>query len=158
MARFNYWLILLLFAGSCHQPNNGKVEQPEGVPMGRIIYDTFIQNNNPEDSWADECLAGFERKKFIDQLFKAVYSGDLKALDYFTGEKIAPSELRKRMEAGEFTPEKIAKVQFEEQWYWNENNQQLKKKVISATLAYEVFNNEGESRGYKPAFKVNFTE
>jgi len=32
------------------------------------------------------------------------------------------------------------------------------KQVISMTIAYEVFDNEGKSRGQKPIFKLKFKE
>jgi hypothetical protein len=152
----NCWLFfLLILVLSCKSPEK-KNESDNGLSLGKITYDSFILNNNPEDSWADECLAGFDRKAFIDKTFNSINSGKLVALNYFSGEKITPSKLKEMEKAGEFSQDKIAKIQFEEEWLWNEQQNILQKKVISMTFAYEVFNNTGESRGYKPAFKIAF--
>jgi hypothetical protein len=145
----------LILALSCKSPEQKSVSD-NGLSLGKITYDSFILNNDPEDSWADECLAGFDRKAFIDKTFNSINAGKLVALDYFSGEKISASKLKELEKSGEFSKDKIAKVQFEEEWFWNEQQNVLQKKVISMTFAYEVFNNAGESRGYKPIFKIAF--
>lgn len=156
MGWFSWWLfILLIVVISCKSPDKKNVSE-NGLSLGKITYDSFILNNNSEDSWADECLAGFDRKAFIDKTFNSINSGKLIALDYFSGEKFTPSRLKEMEKSGEFSQDKIAKIQFEEEWFWNEQQNILQKKVISMTFAYEVFNNAGESRGYKPIFKIVF--
>ncbi len=153
MARSKNWFLLLFIVFACSSPPI-KEDQQVGIALGKITYESSILNTNPDDAWANECLAGFDRKSFLNQIFNAVHTGKLSALDYFSGEKISPSRLKELEASGEFSKEKIAKVQFEEEWFWDEEKRTLQKKINSMTFAYEVFNNLGESRGFKPAFKI----
>ena len=55
-----------------------------------------------------------------------------------------------------FSRKNISKIQFEENWIWDEDRNEMLKQVISMTIAYEVFDNVGKSRGQKPIFKLKF--
>jgi len=129
-----------------------------GESFGKIIYDTYVINRDSTDSWGNECLSEFSRKKLIDKVFEAVSDGKVTPYDYFTGEKITPKQI-KRMEADSvFSRRNISKIQFEENWIWDDEKNVMLKQVISMTIAYEVFDNEGKSRGQKPIFKLKFKE
>ena len=145
--------IILLF-GSCQGPVKEKV--PVGDSFGKIIYDTYVINRDSTDSWGDECLSGFNRNAFISKVFKAATEDRITTVDYFTGEKITPLQLSKMELDGVFSRKNISKIQFEEQWLWNDEKNELQKQIISMTIAYEVFDFEGKSRGQKPIFKMIF--
>ena len=149
--------ILFLFAVlilSCRQSVKEKLTEG-GIP-GKIIYDTYIINRDSTDSWGAECLSKFDRKAFIDEVFKAVFEGKIIPLDYFSGEKISLDRIRKMEADGEFARKNISKIQFEECWIWDKKLVSLRKQVISMTIAYEVYDNVGKSRGQKPIFKLKF--
>jgi len=126
--------------------------------FGKIIYDTFVVNRDSTDSWGNECLSKFSRKKLIDKVFEAVSDGKVTPYDYFTGERIAPKQIKRMETDNVFSRKNISKIQFEENWIWNNEKNEMYKQVISMTIAYEVFDNEGKSRGQKPIFKLKFKE
>lgn len=147
-------LLTIILAGACHNP--GRDNTPPSESFGKIIYDTYVINRDSTDSWGDECLSNFNRKKLIDKVFTSVFDGKITPYDYFTGEKITPDQIRKMETDNVFSRKNISKVQFEEQWVWDEQKNEMLKQVISMTIAYEVFDNEGKSRGQKPIFKLKF--
>lgn len=147
-------LALLPLAIACDQKEGGKPEN--SVPLGKIIYDTNIINPNPEDEWVTEFLSKFKRDELIEIIFDGIYSGRIKPVDYFSNNKLSVEDIRNLEESEEFSRDRIAQIKFDEKWEWDENSMSLKKEVKSLTLAYEVYNNIGELRGYKPAFKIVF--
>lgn len=149
--------VLLLFVVSlsaCHGPEKEKL--PSGGLIGKIIYDTYLINRDTTDTWGNECLAGFNRGGLIDKIFASVYDKKITPYDYFTGMEILPEQIMKMEKEGIFTRKEISKIQFEEQWVWDNPNATLHKELISMTIAYEVYNNMGISRGQKPIFKLIF--
>ena len=147
-------LTVIILVGACHSP--GKDKLLSGESFGKIIYDTYVINSDSTDSWGDECLSNFSRKKLVDNIFTAVFDGKVTPYDYFTGEKISPEQIQKMETDGQFSRENISKIQFEEQWIWDDEKNEMLKQVISMTIAYEVFDNVGKSRGQKPIFKLKF--
>ncbi len=153
--RVKFVIISLFLLMACGQTNAPKTDY-KANSLGTITYDIPISNNNPEDTWAEECIAGFDRKDFLDKYFEAVYQHKITVVDYFTGEKIDADKIQEMEKNGEIVREKIVRVRFEEEWYWNDKSNQVEKRIKSVTMAYEVFNNLGESRGYKPIFKIDY--
>ena len=146
--------IIAILAGACH--NSGKDQLSSQESFGNIIYDTFVINRDSTDSWGEECLSKFNRRKFIDKIFTQVSDGKITAYDYFSGEKISPAQIQRAETDGVFLRKDISKIQFEERWIWDEKTNEMLKQVISLTIAYEVFDNQGKSRGQKPIFKLKF--
>ena len=144
--------LLLLF--SCDGPVRKKIEA--GGFYGTIIYDTYIINRDSTDSWEEERLAGFGRKDFINKVFTEVYAGKITPYDYFSGEIIGLKKIREMEAEGIFSRDNISKLQFEEQWIWDDEKIRMTKQVVSMTIAYEVFDHTGRSRGQKPVFKLLF--
>ena len=149
------FLFLVIFFSACQNSEN--VKPSAGiVPVGEILYDTFLINRDSTDAWGVECLAKFDRKTLIDKVFENVYKGRATAYDYFTGEKLSIEQIRKMEEEKLFTRKEISKIQFAERWIWDESTVQMRKELISMTIAYEVYNELGVSRGQKPVFKLIF--
>jgi len=144
----------VLGAFACHQEVSDK--PISGVPFGKITYDTFIINRDSTDTWGEECLSDFKRKDLIDNIFKEIYEGKVVPIDYFTGEKISLVQLNKMETDGEFSRKNISKIRFEEQWFWDKEKSEMSKQVQSMTIAYEVYDLSGKSRGQKPIFKLIF--
>jgi hypothetical protein len=130
-------------------------EAQEGLFIGeRIIYDMLIKNVDPEDEWTEECLRQLDRNKLVSLVFDAVYSRRLVPYDYFSDEELSLSDIRTLEKDPEFSRDRIGKLQFRENWYFDEQKLQLNKQVNYLLMAYEVYNSNGELRGYKPAFYV----
>lgn len=153
-------IVATFLATACKEKkSNTAISASEEVLQGTtladpVIYDMVIKNANPEDDWTEEYLKNLDRDKLIAIIFDAVYDERLVAYDFFTDEPLKIVDLRKLEKEADFSRDKIGKLQFEEEWAFDENNMHFQKKVKSMLLAYEVFNSAGELRGYKPAFYV----
>lgn len=147
---------ILLLTGACRAPVKERTLQ--GEPFGKIIYDTYIINRDSTDTWGDECLAALNRKAMINFVFDKVYKGEIVPTDYFTGEIIGLNKLKTWETEGQFLRKDISKIQFEEQWIWDKENMIMVKRILSMTIAYEVYDNTGKSRGQKPVFKLIFNK
>lgn len=153
-------IVATFLATACKEKkSNTAISASEDVLQGTtladpVIYDMVIKNANPEDDWTEDYLRNLDRDKLIAIIFDAVYDERLVAYDFFTDEPLKIVDLRKLEKEADFSRDKIGKLQFEEEWAFDENNMHFQKKVKSMLLAYEVFNSAGELRGYKPAFYV----
>ena len=157
-------LIILLSIISCHRQEKELVENiPDNQPVtdagikiaDPVIYDALIKNPNMEDSWGTEELKGFDRKKMVDLLFQAVYEGRAIAYNYHTDEPMSIEEVKKLEISKEFDRTKIGKIQFVEDWYFDPETLHMTKKIKSIMMAYEVYNQFDELRGYKAAFRID---
>lgn len=163
-------LLLYILAIGCTPGPNEKYDssssarqkyKPDSLEMllaSPIIYDVLVKNPDLEDTWASEKIESFQKDDFVNIIFKAIYNGNIKAYNYHTGEEISLKEIRALENSEEFDRSKIGKIQFEEDWYFNEKEFILTKKIKSIILAYEVIDQFGEIRAYKGAFLVPLNE
>lgn len=154
-------LILFSYACSNDSASDESKMRPESTTnfttiADTIIYDVVIKNPDINDKWTEQCLSKLEKEILIDRIFEAIYDNELIPFDFFEGEKLSISDIKELEKREEFSREKIAKVQFEEIWYFDEKSLKMTKEVYSIMLAYEIYNSFGEIKGYKPAFKVYF--
>jgi hypothetical protein len=119
-----------------------------------INYGVVVKPRNNADEWQKKWLQSFDRKELVDFIFDAVYSGRLQPYDYFDDKPITVDQVKELEEKKEFDRSKIGKIQFKERWFFDPDQLKMVKEVYSVMLAYEVFRDNGEFRGYKPAFKV----
>lgn len=123
--------------------------------VGRdIVYDVIIKNPNPDDTWTSQCLAGLDRKTLVDDIFRAIYAGRITATDFDTGEELSPEQVKEREKEIEEVRARVAKIQFTEDWYFDTLNLTMRKEVRYMVLGYEVYDDQGNVRGYKPVFRV----
>lgn len=127
---------------------------PGGQVAGDIVYDVIIKNPDSEDTWTTQCLQGLDRRQLVDGIFRAIYEGKLKAVDFDTGEELSPRQVKRLEQEIEEVRSRIAKIQFTEDWYFDTLHLTLRKQVRSMVLGYEVYDAEGGVRGYKPVFRV----
>jgi hypothetical protein len=173
MKKITYGIIILSVLGfvSCNNqlPDNetsstNKIEIREGafystglnssnavVLADTIAYDVTIKNPNPEDNWTEEDLKGMDELALANIILNAIYKGRLTAYDFQTEEPMTIEQV-KELEA-EYPRDKIGRMRFIEEWYFDEKNLQFGKKVNTIMLAYERLNSEGEAR-YIPGVMV----
>ena len=125
------------------------------VVADTLINDMIIKNPN-DDEWTNYSLRNLERNTLVNEIFKLVYNGKLTAHEFFSDSTLSIDDVKAIENDPEFSRDKIAKVQFEEAWYLDTIHYKMVKKVYSIMLAYEVYNLNGEIKGYKPAIKVYF--
>ena len=121
-----------------------------------IIYDVVIKNAVPEDEWQEFCLKNVDRPAIANIIFNAIYNGKLTAYDYQHENSMTIDQV-KELEK-EYSRDKIAKIQFIEEWYFDEEEIKMGKRVNEIMLAYELNNSDGETRGYKAGVKVYLTD
>ncbi|MCG8411366.1 MAG: hypothetical protein MI739_08780 [Bacteroidales bacterium] len=118
-----------------------------------IISDIVIKNPN-NDNWTAYCLRNLQKDSFINDLFDLVYSKKITPYDFFTGEKMSVRDIKKLERKNDYKREDCAKIQFEENWKFDKENQKMIKEVISIMVAYQFYDSKGNVKGYKPIFKV----
>ncbi len=104
-----------------------------------IIYYTVIKNANQQDEWQEKCLERLDRKALANIIFNAIYNGRLTPYDFMTEEPMTINEV-KSLEKDN-PRNKIAKVEFTEEWYFNEDDLSFTKRVNAIMLGYEKGNN-----------------
>lgn len=119
-----------------------------------INYGVVVKTRKNEDEWQQKWLSTFDRRELVDFLFDAVYSGRLQPYDYFEDEPLSVEQIKQLENKEEFDRSKIGKIQFKEKWYFDPNRLKMIKEVYSVMLAYEIYRENGDFRGYKPAFQV----
>lgn len=120
-----------------------------------ITYDVVIRNPDPDDAWTTERLEELDLKKLVKIVFQSVEDGKATAYNYHTGERMSITDIKNLEQTDEFDKSKIGKIQFIEDWYFNEDLLIMNKKVKSIMLAYEVYDQFGKIRGYKAGFRVD---
>ena len=120
-----------------------------------ITYDVVVKNPDPEDKWTNEQLGNFNLDKLVKMVFSSIEKGKVTAFNYHTGEEMDLKEIKDLEKSDDFDRSKIGKVQFIEDWYFNEEKLTMSKKVKSIMFAYEVYDQFGKIRGYKAAFRID---
>lgn len=163
-------LLLYIFVFGCTPGPNEKYDssssarqkyKPDSLELllaSPIIYDVLVKNPDLEDTWASEKIESFQKDDFVNIIFEAIYNGRVKVYNYHTGDEMTLKEIQALEDSKEFDRSKIGKIQFEEDWYFNEKEFILTKKIKSIILAYEMIDQFGEIRAYKGAFLVPLNE
>ena len=121
----------------------------------KIIYDVIIKNPDG-DEWTAERLKGIDKEALINIVFNAIYNGQLQAYDYRFETPMTIEDVKK-LEI-EYSRERIAKMQFIEEWYFDEKSMNFGKNVNTIMLAYENYDFNNEVSGYKAGVMVHLNE
>ena len=120
-----------------------------------IIYDVIVKPQSEDDDWENERLAGYKGAGMIDQIFSKIYDGSAQAYEYFTGEKLDPSDIRKMEKKEGYGRENIAKIQFTENWFFNPETLEIDKEIISIVPGYEYRSGDSMIISYRAAFRLD---
>ncbi len=141
-------------------PNGGDFYLPDTgsavIVANPIICDVIVKNNDPSDDWAEYCLENTDIAAISNIIYNAIYQGRLTAYHYLN-DSIFSIEQVKEIERNN-SIDNIGKIQFDEQWYFDETNLTMSKKVNSIIFGYQLVNDDGDVYGYKPSFKVYFDQ
>lgn len=124
-----------------------------------ITFELATVNFNPQDEWKDECLQNFDKGQnqiLVNEIFKAVEQGKLTAYDYMTEEAMSIDSVKALRD--KFKAYGVSQVQFVEDWYYDNQSNQMLKKVKELTLGFPLFDPKGEHYGDRAAFKVKFNQ
>jgi len=161
-------IVLSVLLVSCQNEtsvNNNKADntekaekaKPTLTPVATPITTTcLIQIEDPENDWEEEWYRNVDVQKLSSFVFNAIYAGKLSAYDYRTGEKM-PIDSVKAFEADADHDRKlIGKALFTEDWFIDDKNVEMVKKVNSVMLAYHIKDAEGNIIGHRPGIQVYF--
>lgn len=146
---------------SCSREQNTQNETDKTISPFEILmadtitYNLDIKNADSDDYYSAMFLERLNRNALLTSLVNDVLTGKLNAYDYFTGKKLSANEIKDILKQDDFKNDNFAQLQFQEKWTYNQSTQQLIKKVYSVVLGFEFRDDEGNLKGYKPAFKIN---
>lgn len=120
-----------------------------------LIYGIVTNVNANIDPYENENFKSFLQDKLINAIFEKLYTGKLKAYDFMSDKKLSINEIKSIEKANGFDRNKVGKVQFNEQWYFDKNGV-LNKRVNSMTFGIESYSNQGNFTGYDALFTVKF--
>ena len=150
--------VLLILFYSCQQNQDTKLTIANQTEEYLVIADTIINDimlkAAENDEWAEYSLRKLDKLRLVNEIFDLVYEGKLTPYEFFSETPLTIEDIKQLERDPEFSRDKIAKVQFEEGWYFDPVSLKMTKRVHSIMLAFEIYNNQGEIKGYKPAFKV----
>ncbi len=157
--------VILLF--SCNNTDNKpatKIEVRKGnfymnkldslnsvVLADTIRYSVTIKNPNPEDYWTEMDIRRMDEMALANMIFNAIYNKRLTAYNFFDETPMTIKQVKK-MEK-EHPRTQIGRMQFSEEWYFDEDKLQFGKKINSIMLAYEIIGTDGDVR-YTPGVMV----
>ena len=145
----------------------------------RIQYPVFINNPYPDEGdWWKENMEGPKREKFVKYIFDAAYSGKIKAYNYddqpLTVDQVKaignetdtirstrpypPYDEFDTIVSNVLDLRDIHRITFLEEWYINEKNMQITKKVVGVCPALTIFEDSNAVKGYKPLFWLYFDD
>jgi hypothetical protein len=121
-----------------------------------IVCDMVVKNPNKDDVWTEKCLSQLKREALTDSIFDDLYKGKLLAYDYETQKILSVNDIKQIESKEGYSRKIVSKYQFQEAWYYDKPNHTFIKKVHSITFGYEIYDETGYVKGYKPLFKVKF--
>lgn len=145
--------LAIIMISSCKTDNKYEFDKKMSARIAdSIMYAAIVKNPNPEEKYMDEWLKDADIKVLSNIIFKAVYDKRLTAYNYITGEKLSIEEVKELEE--EYMRDNIGKILFTEEWYFDEENLQMHKKVNSIMLAYERRDEENIVYSYKAGIRI----
>lgn len=151
-------LIILIVACNTNKPaeNNADSSKDKGkVLVDNLVYGIATRPSENADSSELIQFSNFLQKDLINFIFEEIYAGRAKAYDFFTDKELSMDDVRLIEKSEGFDRKKVGKVQFNEQWYVDENGM-LVKRVNSMTFGIEHYSDQGTFLNYNALFNVKF--
>lgn len=118
-----------------------------------IICQFNVKNYVPGDEWTAECFAHTNVNALAACILQAVIKGRLKAYDFITEQPLSIDDIKKIDKARPRNT--IGQIQFEEEWFYDEKECRLYKKVNALTWGYEKRKGT-DKNGFEAVFRVVF--
>jgi hypothetical protein len=143
----------------------------------RIQYDVTLKSPETDLAWWVQNLEGPKREKLVQAVITSAREGKVKVYDVMTNKQLSAGEILERGTRTElltlqrpFEPYEnydtvikrelqlsdISRLRFLEEWYLNQDNGKITKKVIAVCPLVESYTETGELRGYQPLFWLSF--
>jgi len=151
-------LTILLVACNSNKSseNTAKTSTDETkVLADNLVYGIATRPSENADSTELVPFGDFLQKDLINFIFDEIYSGRLKAYDFFTDKELSIDDVKTIEKSEGFDRKKVGKVQFNEQWTVDKNGT-LIKRVNSMTFGIEHYSEQGTFLNYNALFNVKF--
>jgi hypothetical protein len=156
-----FLIVVIAVFSACNENESANNSESLGFDKSKVIvlsdslaYTAIIKNPDPEDEWTTQCLKNINPQELAKVIFDAVYAQKLTAYNYQFSTPMSIQEV-KELET-EYSRARIAKVLFTEEWYFDKEKLKMYKEVNSIMLAYELYGDSSEVRGYKAGIRVYF--
>lgn len=168
-----FLVIVTALVVSCSNNNKGE------LLTERIQYDVTIKSPEVDLAWFVQNLEGPKREKLITAVMETARGGKFKIYDVMSNKPMTNEEV---LEVGtrtdiltlqrhyepyedydtiikrELQLSDISRMRFLEEWYMNEKNGYITKKVIAICPLAESYTESGELRGYHPLFWISYVK
>jgi hypothetical protein len=177
MRKIVFLMILAALTASCRErgserrgaaPASGRespsnAQPPAGADLssgavliaGDIVTEVIIRPDPDGDPWEIEKVAGYRGEPLVVNIFNRIYDGTLTVYDYHSGEVLSAAEVKEIESEFSNDRNRIGKLSFTEDWYYNPSENSLQKRAKSVTFGYELYNNLGKVYAYKAAFRAD---
>ena len=166
------FILLTVLIVSC---SSGKGE----LLTERIQYDVTIKSPEVDLAWFVQNLEGPKREKLVQSVMNSARSGKFKVYDVMSNKLMSDEEvlavgtrsnmltLQRDYEPyenydtiikHELRLSDISRMRFLEEWYMNEKDGFVTKKVIAICPVIESYTESGELRGYQPLFWISYVK
>lgn len=143
----------------------------------RIQYDVTITSPERDLEWWVQNLDNNKRVDLVKAVMEAARSGKYKVYDVMTNQELTPEEIEKRgmrrelmtlqrdyppyeqfdtLVVNKIELSDISRMRFLEEWYLNEDNGKVTKKVLAMCPMLESYTESGELRGHLPLFWISY--
>ena len=145
----------------------------------RIQYDVSIKSPEVDLAWFVQNLEGPKREKLIHAVMETARNGKFKVYDVMSNKPMTsedvlaagtrsnlltmqrpyePYENYDTVIKRELQLSDISRMRFLEEWYMDEKNGFITKKVIAICPLLESYTETGELRGYQPLFWISYID
>ena len=160
--------VLLVIFNSCQQ------KKSETLVTQKIQYDVSIVSPNPAyDPWIQN-IEESSRQKLVSTILTAAYEGKVQAYDYFNNPLSVEALKRIGVDTTYRTLTRttppyaeydtvitskieiadITKIRFLEEWYLDEENMVIEKKILAIAPVVDKYDHEGNFMGLFPMFWI----
>jgi hypothetical protein len=180
MKRFIIFIIVFGLFFSVTSCKEKKGNENKLILTERIQYPVFIKSPYEEETdWWCENMEGPKREKFVDIILDAALSGKVKAYNYMTNDLLSKKQVEEIFNRSDtlmvtrtippfeeydtvintkLDRRLIHRITFLEEWYFDEENFIMEKKVVGIAPAITSYSDSSEILGYKPLFWVYLDE
>jgi hypothetical protein len=123
-----------------------------------IVTEVIVKPDTLGEPWEVEKVKNYNGILMFNDIFEKIYNKKLVVYDIYTSEPLDPSAVKKTVKDFGGNISKIAKIQFDEDWYFNSMTNKLVKKMKWVSFAYEIQRQDGLPVGYVALFKIKIDE
>ncbi len=103
-----------------------------------IVYNVYLKPQDMTDPYAPELYENFNREAFVDSLFEAIYHNRAQVTDMSGNPLTIDSIKTLEIEDPRYFRDKLAGVQFTEEWTFCPKTKTMTKKVRKMLVGYEL--------------------